>query len=200
MSDKPEGPEDGLAPLLDMVLEHVPRAEGRGGPVPHAGHHHRAQPVPRPHPHRPHLLGHRSRPTMPIHSLGRDGKEVEKGRVSKVLAFRGLERTPVDVAEAGDIVAIAGLPRPRPSPTRWPRRRSTEPLPRPADRSADPVDDLPHQRRPAGRPRRRQGAEPRHPRAPAARSRRQCRDQGHRRRRQRFVRSRRPRRTAARPC
>ena len=44
-----------------------------------------------------------------IHSLGRDGKEVEKGRVSKVLAFRGLERTPVDFAEAGDIVAIAGL-------------------------------------------------------------------------------------------
>jgi len=44
-----------------------------------------------------------------IHSLGRDGKEVEKGRVSKVLAFRGLERTPVDLAEAGDIVAIAGL-------------------------------------------------------------------------------------------
>src|SRR5690606_31041044 len=36
-------------------------------------------------------------------------KEVEKGRVSKVLAFRGLERTPVDLGEAGDIVAIAGL-------------------------------------------------------------------------------------------
>jgi GTP-binding protein len=29
--------------------------------------------------------------------------------VSKVLAFRGLERTPVDSADAGDIVAIAGL-------------------------------------------------------------------------------------------
>ena len=26
-----------------------------------------------------------------------------------MLAFRGLERTPVDLAEAGDIVAIAGL-------------------------------------------------------------------------------------------
>ena len=46
---------------------------------------------------------------MPIHSLSRDGKVVEKGRVSKVLAFRGLERTPVDIGEAGDIVAIAGL-------------------------------------------------------------------------------------------
>jgi len=44
-----------------------------------------------------------------IHALGRDGKVAEKGRVSKVLAFRGLERTPIDVADAGDIVAIAGL-------------------------------------------------------------------------------------------
>jgi len=45
----------------------------------------------------------------PIHTLNREGKEVEKGRISKVLAFRGLERTPVDQGEAGDIVAIAGL-------------------------------------------------------------------------------------------
>ena len=29
--------------------------------------------------------------------------------MQKVLAFRGLERTPVEVAEAGDIVAIAGM-------------------------------------------------------------------------------------------
>ena len=34
---------------------------------------------------------------------------VETGRVSKILAFRGIERTPIDEAEAGDIVAIAGL-------------------------------------------------------------------------------------------
>ena len=42
--------------------------------------------------------------------LDHDGKLVETGRVTKVLAFRGLERVPVDEAEAGDIVAIAGLP------------------------------------------------------------------------------------------
>ena len=48
-------------------------------------------------------------PNMAIHALSRDGKEVERGRVSKVLAFRGLKRQPVEVAEAGDIVAIAGL-------------------------------------------------------------------------------------------
>ncbi|MBL4785156.1 MAG: translational GTPase TypA [Cohaesibacteraceae bacterium] len=48
-------------------------------------------------------------PNMPIKVLSRDGKVIETGRVSKVLAFRGLERTPIDKAEAGDIVSIAGL-------------------------------------------------------------------------------------------
>ena len=42
--------------------------------------------------------------------LDHDGKLIESGRITKVLAFRGLERVPVDEAEAGDIVAIAGLP------------------------------------------------------------------------------------------
>jgi GTP-binding protein len=44
-----------------------------------------------------------------IKVLSRDGKTVEKARATKVLAFRGLARVPVDRAEAGDIVAIAGL-------------------------------------------------------------------------------------------
>jgi GTP-binding protein len=44
-----------------------------------------------------------------VKALGRDGTTVEQGRISKVLAFRGLERLPVDMAEAGDIVAISGL-------------------------------------------------------------------------------------------
>jgi len=44
-----------------------------------------------------------------IKVLNRDGEVVEKARVTKLLAFRGLARVPVDRAEAGDIVAIAGL-------------------------------------------------------------------------------------------
>jgi GTP-binding protein len=37
-------------------------------------------------------------------------QEIEQGRITKVLAFRGLKRQPVDEgAEAGDIVAIAGM-------------------------------------------------------------------------------------------
>ena len=45
----------------------------------------------------------------PIHALDSDGKVVEAGRASKLLAFRGLERVPVDEAKAGDIISIAGL-------------------------------------------------------------------------------------------
>ena len=45
----------------------------------------------------------------PIHALDAAGKVVETGRASKLLAFRGLERVPVDEAQAGDIISIAGL-------------------------------------------------------------------------------------------
>ena len=46
---------------------------------------------------------------QPIHALDMDGKVIETGRASKLLAFRGLDRVPVEEARAGDIVAIAGL-------------------------------------------------------------------------------------------
>lgn len=46
---------------------------------------------------------------QPIHALDMTGKVIETGRVSKLLAFRGLERVPVEEAKAGDIVAIAGM-------------------------------------------------------------------------------------------
>ena len=46
---------------------------------------------------------------MPIRALDVDGNGVEEGRATKVFAFRGLERVPVETAQAGDIVAIAGL-------------------------------------------------------------------------------------------
>ncbi|HLK26497.1 MAG TPA: translational GTPase TypA [Caulobacteraceae bacterium] len=48
-------------------------------------------------------------PGMSVRALDRDGREVERGRITKVLAFRGLKRQGVDAAEAGDIVALAGL-------------------------------------------------------------------------------------------
>ncbi|MEC9345055.1 MAG: translational GTPase TypA [Pseudomonadota bacterium] len=42
-------------------------------------------------------------------AMDRDGAVVETIRVSKLLSFEGLERVPVDEAQAGDIVAIAGI-------------------------------------------------------------------------------------------
>jgi GTP-binding protein len=44
-----------------------------------------------------------------VKALARDGREIERGRLTKLLSFRGLKRVPVESAEAGDIVAIAGL-------------------------------------------------------------------------------------------
>jgi GTP-binding protein len=46
---------------------------------------------------------------MPIKAIDVDGNAVEEGRATKVFAFRGLDRVAVETAQAGDIVAIAGL-------------------------------------------------------------------------------------------
>jgi len=51
----------------------------------------------------------RAKVNMPLKVLRADGTVVETGRLTKLLSFRGLERVPVEEAEAGDIVAIAGL-------------------------------------------------------------------------------------------
>jgi GTP-binding protein len=44
-----------------------------------------------------------------LKALSRDGVRLEQFRVSKILAFRGLGQQPIDVAEAGDIVTVAGM-------------------------------------------------------------------------------------------
>jgi GTP-binding protein len=49
------------------------------------------------------------KPNTILKALARDGKEIEQTRITKVLAFRGLERVALEQAEAGDIVAIAGF-------------------------------------------------------------------------------------------
>jgi GTP-binding protein len=45
----------------------------------------------------------------PIKALRLDGSVVEQGRITKLLSFRGIERVPVNEAQAGDIISIAGL-------------------------------------------------------------------------------------------
>ncbi|HLH10726.1 MAG TPA: translational GTPase TypA [Methylovirgula sp.] len=108
MAESPDGPKDGMAPLFDLVLRHVqaPKIEGEGfrmlGTLLEAN------------PYLGRLITGRVfsgsiRPNQSVKVLDRHGSVVEQGRVSKILAFRGIERTPIEVAEAGDIVAIAGL-------------------------------------------------------------------------------------------
>jgi GTP-binding protein len=106
----PDGSRDvGMAPLFQMVVDHVPPPEVRtGGPFVML-----ATTLERD-PHLGRLLTGRIesgavRPNTTIKALGRDGREVEQTRVTKLLAFRGLERTPLDEAHAGDIVTLAGF-------------------------------------------------------------------------------------------
>jgi GTP-binding protein len=44
-----------------------------------------------------------------VKALSRNGDKLEQFRVSKILAFRGLGQQAIDVAEAGDIVTLAGM-------------------------------------------------------------------------------------------
>jgi GTP-binding protein len=51
----------------------------------------------------------RARLNMPLKVLRPDGSLVETGRLTKLMGFRGLERVAIEEAEAGDIIAVAGL-------------------------------------------------------------------------------------------
>jgi GTP-binding protein len=51
----------------------------------------------------------RARLNMPLKVLRQDGTLVETGRLTKLMGFRGLERVAIEEAEAGDIIAVAGL-------------------------------------------------------------------------------------------
>lgn len=44
-----------------------------------------------------------------VHALRGDGKVVERARLTKLFSFQGLKKIPVEHADCGDIVAIAGL-------------------------------------------------------------------------------------------
>ena len=50
-----------------------------------------------------------ARVNMPVKSLSRDGRVIEQARLTKLQAYRGLDRRPIDEARAGDIIAVAGL-------------------------------------------------------------------------------------------
>ncbi|ODT74321.1 MAG: GTP-binding protein TypA [Pelagibacterium sp. SCN 64-44] len=108
MANEPGGARESLGPLLDKVIEHVPEPRVEEGPFRML-----VTTIER-NPFLGRILTGRIQSGSikageAIHAMHRDGKIVEKGRVSKVLAFRGLDRNPIDEGVAGDIVAIAGL-------------------------------------------------------------------------------------------
>ena len=104
-----DGARDTLDPLFEVIAEVVPPAEGD--------------------PEEPFALlasildydpylgrvltgriqAGRAKVNMPVKVIGAEGREIEKARLTKLLAYRGLNRVPVEEAEAGDIIAVAGL-------------------------------------------------------------------------------------------
>ncbi len=82
-----------------------------------------------------------ARINMPVKALAGDGRVIEEARLTKLLAFRGLDRRPIEEAEAGDIIAIAGLAD-RDRRRHDLRRRAGDGASFHADRSADPGDDV----------------------------------------------------------
>jgi len=109
MAHSLEGPKASMAPLFDLVLKHVKPPQVEDGPFRMLGT------ILEANPYLGRIVTGRItsgtvKPNQNVKVLDRDGNLVETGRVTKLLAFRGLERTGVEEAEAGDIVAVAGLP------------------------------------------------------------------------------------------
>ncbi len=127
MADKPEGPQDDMAALFDLVVRHVP------APVVEEGPFRMLATTLEANPFLGRVLTGRIRSgtvkaNQAVKVLSRDGALVETGRISKVLAFRGIERQPIDEGFAGDIVAVSGLVKATVSDT-FCDPQVTEPLP-----------------------------------------------------------------------
>jgi GTP-binding protein len=110
MADSPDGPKDrGMQPLFDLILRHVEEPKVEDGPFRMLGTILEANPyLGRVVTGR--IISGSIKPNQPAKVLDCNGTLIEQGRISKVLAFRGLERQPIDEAFAGDIITIAGLP------------------------------------------------------------------------------------------
>ncbi|AGH16473.1 translational GTPase TypA [Candidatus Liberibacter asiaticus] len=109
MSDSSDGSRDqGMVPLLNLIVDHVPP------PVISEGEFKMIGTILEKDPFLGRIVTGRIhsgtiKSNQNIKALSPDGALVEVGRVSKILAFRGIDRQPIDEAHAGDIVSIAGL-------------------------------------------------------------------------------------------
>ena len=108
MATDAEGPKEDMAPLLDLVMEHVPE------PAVEDGEFRMLATTIEANPYLGRILTGKitsgsAVPNQAIHAVSQDGTIVEQGRITQVLSFEGLDRKPVEMAKAGDIVSIAGL-------------------------------------------------------------------------------------------
>ena len=107
-----DAPREDMGPLFEKIIAHVPAPKLDAG----------ARDLPfrmlattqEADPYLGRILTGRiaagvARPGVTMKALHADGSEIERVRITKVLAFRGLKRQPVEEAEPGDIVALAGF-------------------------------------------------------------------------------------------
>jgi GTP-binding protein len=109
MAPSVDGPKASMAPLFDLILQHVAPPKVDDGPFQMLGT------ILEANPYLGRIVTGRIssgsvKANQAVKVIDRHGRLVEQGRVSKVLAFRGLERVAIDEGNAGDIVSIAGLP------------------------------------------------------------------------------------------
>ncbi|TAN55984.1 MAG: translational GTPase TypA, partial [Magnetospirillum sp.] len=131
--DSLEGPRKDLSALFDLVVAHVPPPK-RDLDAPFS----MLATTLEADPYLGRVLTGRiysgtARLNAQVKGLSHDGQVLETFRMSKLLAFRGIERVPVEFAEAGDIVAIAGMSKPTVADTIC-APEVTEPL------KANPID------------------------------------------------------------
>ncbi len=108
-ADSLEAPRENLHPLLDLVMRHVPAPKvDVDAPFTMLATLLSSDP----------FLGRvltgkvytgRPKVNMVVKSLGLDGKTVENFRLTKLFAYRGIEKVPVQEAVAGDIIVVAGM-------------------------------------------------------------------------------------------
>ncbi|OAN49135.1 GTP-binding protein TypA [Paramagnetospirillum marisnigri] len=131
--DSLEGPRKDLSALFDLIVAHVPPPT-RDLDAPFS----MLATTLEADPYLGRVLTGRiysgtARLNAQVKGLSHDGQVLETFRMAKILAFRGIERVPVEFAEAGDIVAISGMTKPTVADTIC-APEVTEPL------KANPID------------------------------------------------------------
>ncbi len=108
MSAQYETPTEDMSELFDLVIKHVAPPETEEGPFRFL-----ATTISSDNFLGRILTGRITsgsvKANQSFKAINRDGQLIEQGRISKVLAFRGLERRPIEEAAAGDIVSLAGM-------------------------------------------------------------------------------------------